>query len=114
MNTKLNHIQDWPQLAKQAGWSAKGMAKLCGVSVRSLERHFIEKMGKSPKAWMKECRQKKAGKLIQGGSSVKETGVELGYKHSTHFSQDFKKHWGCCPTQYHSGSQNAGTCRVSV
>jgi AraC-like DNA-binding protein len=100
MNSKLNHIHDWLQVAKRAGWSVKGMADHCGVSARSLERHFVKNMGRTPIAWLKEHRQKDAGELIHGGSSIKQTAAELGYNHSAHLTRDFKKHWGCCPTQF--------------
>ena len=100
MNTKLNQIQDWPQKANQAGWSVKKMADLCGVSMRSLERHFVRNMGLKPKEWMTQCRHRRAVELLKDSSSIKETAAELGYKHSTHLARNFKKHWGCCPKQF--------------
>ena len=98
MNTKLNHIQKWPELALAANWCAATLAKNCGVSLRTLERYFLDEMGKCPKAWLSEQRQQRANELIQDGSSVKETAGSLDYKHSTHLSRDYKGHWGCCPT----------------
>ena len=100
MNTKLDQIRDWPQQAKRAGWSVKKLADLCDVSMRVLQRHFTKNMGLTPKAWMKECRQRQAVNLLQASSRMKEKSAELGYKHPAHFSQDFKKHWGCCPTKF--------------
>jgi transcriptional regulator GlxA family with amidase domain len=52
MNTRLNHIQNWPELAQQADWSASVLAKKCGVSVRTLERYFLKTMCKTPKNWL--------------------------------------------------------------
>jgi transcriptional regulator GlxA family with amidase domain len=46
MNTKLNHVQDWLKLAKQANWSVSKLAKLCQVSTNTLRRHFLASMGK--------------------------------------------------------------------
>jgi transcriptional regulator GlxA family with amidase domain len=97
-NSRLNNIQDWTELAQQANWSASVLAKKCGVSVRTLERYFLKQMGKNPKAWLAEQRQHHAIELLHDGSSVKETAACLGYKHSTHFSREFKEHWGHCPT----------------
>jgi transcriptional regulator GlxA family with amidase domain len=98
MNTKLNHIQNWHELAKDANWSAAKLAKLCCVSLRTLERHFLKNMGKSPKAWLSEQRLQRAINLLQDGSSVKETAGLLGYKHPNHLTNRFKKHCGHCPT----------------
>ena len=106
MNTKLNYIHDWLPLAKQAGWSVQGMADHCGVSVRALERHFINKMGQTPIIWLNEHRQGQALELLRYGSSIKETSSELGYKHGTHLTRDFKKHWGYCPTQFNPNYKN--------
>jgi AraC-like DNA-binding protein len=98
MNTRLHHIQNWPKLARATNWSAAALAKKCGVSVRTLERYFLKEMGKRPKAWLSEQRQHRAIALLQDGSTVKETAASLNYKHATHFSREFKEHWGHCPT----------------
>ena len=97
MNSRLHQIQNWTELARQANWSATLLAKKCNVSVRTLERFFHEKMGKSPQVWLAEQRQREALELLRVSSSVKETAITLGYKHPTHFSRDFKKHWGHSP-----------------
>ena len=98
MSKRLNSEQAWLPLAKQAGWSVKQLAKICGVSTRTLERHFKESVGKPPKAWMTEQRQKKAMKLLREGSFVKETASQLGYKQANSFAREFKKLSGQCPS----------------
>ncbi len=98
MNSRLNHIQNWPEQAQQANWCATTLAKNCGVSLRTLERFCLKTMGKSPKAWLLEQRQQRAAKLLQDGCSVKETAANLGYKHQNHLSNEFQKRWGCCPS----------------
>jgi transcriptional regulator GlxA family with amidase domain len=99
MNTRLHYIQNWPELAQEANWSAAVLAKKCGVSVRTLERHFLKQFSKTPKAWLAEQRQRKAVELLHDNSSVKETAMCLGYKHATNFTRKFKDHWGGCPVQ---------------
>jgi len=98
MNSRLHRIQNWPELARQAQWSAALLAKQCKVSARTLERYFHEKMGVCPHAWLFEQRQRQAVELLRDGSSVKETAIILGYKSATHFSRDFKKHFGHSPS----------------
>ena len=98
MSKRLEHIDNWPDLAQKAKGSVSALEKLCGVSVRTLERHFLETYGLRPKAWLAEQRQLQAVKLLKEGSSVKEIAANLGYKHSTHFSRDFKGRWGHCLT----------------
>jgi AraC-like DNA-binding protein len=98
MNSRLHYIQNWPELASEAGWCANTLAKNCGVSLRTLERFFLKEMGKCPKAWLSEQRQQRAVRQLQDGSSVKETAGNLDYKHPSHLTNSFKKQCGHCPT----------------
>jgi transcriptional regulator GlxA family with amidase domain len=97
MTVRLYHILNWPELAQKANKSVAALAKSCGVSLRTLERHFQKEIGKSPKNWLAEQRLLRANELIQGGSSVKEVATSLDYKHPGHFSRDFKEFWGHSP-----------------
>lgn len=98
MNSRLNQIQDWLPLAQHANWSVTRLAKLCKVSVRTIERHFLKTIGKAPKAWMTEQRQMQAVKHLRNGSLVKETASLLGYRHAATFTREFKKIYGQNPT----------------
>ncbi|HWY29504.1 MAG TPA: helix-turn-helix transcriptional regulator [Candidatus Acidoferrum sp.] len=92
MNTKLNCVENWPELAKQANWTVGKLAKQCKVSPRTLERFFLKNMVKSPKTWLLEQRQQQAGNLLHNGYSVKELASILGYKYPSHFSLEFKRY----------------------
>jgi transcriptional regulator GlxA family with amidase domain len=87
MNTKLNYVQDWQELTRQAQWSVTRLAKLSGVTERTLHRYFIKHMGQMPKDWLAEQRQKLALELLRNGLSVKEMSAQLGYEHSQTFNQ---------------------------
>jgi len=92
-------INDWISFAEKATWSAATLAKFVNVSRRTLETHFVATTGQPPKKWMLEQRQRKAALLLEEGYLVKQVAVETGYKHSTHFSREFKKYWGYSPTR---------------
>jgi AraC-like DNA-binding protein len=89
MNSKLNHIQNWPELVQQANWSISLLAEKSGVSTRTLERYMFRKFGKCPRSWMAEQRQRRAIELFQNGSNVNETAVSLAYQHARNFSSKF-------------------------
>jgi AraC family transcriptional regulator len=98
MNSRLQYIQNWPMLAQKANWSAAILAKECGVSLRTLERYFNKTFSKSPHDWLSGDRHQRAIALLQSGDAVKGIAAYLGYKHATHFSREFKVHYGRCPT----------------
>lgn len=100
MNTKLNHNPDWPKLARQANWSVTKLAKLRGVSARTLERHFLKSMSKPPKEWLAEERHRFAVELLWAGRSVKEIAYRLGYEQPSNFTRQFSKHCGDRPSEF--------------
>lgn len=98
MNSKLNHIQNWLELAQKANWSASEIARQCGVTVRTLHRYILKKMGKNTKAWLAEQRHRNAQELLRKGSSIKEVASRLGYKQQTNFARQYKYKTGTCPS----------------
>lgn len=99
MRGDFREFNDWISSAEKATWSVAKLAKLINVSPRTLEMYFAAVMGQPPKSWMLEQRQRKAWVLLNEGYLVKQVAVEVGYKHSTHFSREFKKYWGYSPTR---------------
>jgi transcriptional regulator GlxA family with amidase domain len=98
MNSKLNHIQNWPELAKETNWSAAKLAKLCGVSVRTLRRHMLKESGETTKSWLAEERRHHMLQLVRDGAPLKTVSSTLGFKHPTNFSRYFKNSFGVCPS----------------
>lgn len=109
MNTKLNHNIDWAMLAQKAEWSASKLAQLLGISVRTLERHFVKSLGRKPKAWLVEQRQRHAAFILSNGCSVKETAASLRYKRPSQLTAQYKKYWGYAPTKKVKNGDSEGT-----
>jgi len=99
MNTNLNNIENWPELAREAKWSASGLARKSGVSLRTLERHLLKHMGQNPRTWLTKQRQECAVGLLRNGNSVKEVAERVGYRHASTFSREFTRHSGCRPKE---------------
>jgi AraC-like DNA-binding protein len=114
MNYRLNTEQDWLKLGQQANWSVAGVAKLCGSSVRMLQRHFHQTFGESPKTWLKAQRQKKAKELLRDHTTVKETASLVGYANASTFAREFKKQSGQCPSVLVKPPAQSGIAKRNV
>jgi transcriptional regulator GlxA family with amidase domain len=90
--------QNWLALAREVNYSSASLASLCGLSVRQLERNFKQTMAQSPKQWLNTLRLEAARELLQDGGSVKQVALSFGYKHSQHFSRDFRSFFGVSPS----------------
>jgi AraC-like DNA-binding protein len=111
MNLKLDQIKNWPELAREAKWSASALAVKCGVSGETVRQHFRKKFGKSPKPWLAAQRQHEAIEILRNATSIKETAECLGYKQPSNFSRQFKGIFGFCPSQ--QGPAPAGSTNTT-
>ena len=111
MNLRLLHTTDWEQLVKQADFEPGGIADLCGISLRQLERLFAENFHKTPNEWVKEFRFRVAKELIHRGYSTKAVAAELKFASESHFCHEFKKVYGVSPQSF--APTYAGNGRMS-
>jgi transcriptional regulator GlxA family with amidase domain len=96
--TRLGFVQKWEVLAQKAGYRARHLAELVQTSLRTLERHFQKHYGVTVSKWLRELRLKHAYNLLQTEKSVKEVAFDHGYKQVSHFSREFKNHFGVSPS----------------
>lgn len=100
MGSRLKHSSNWKELAHESGYNVRRLARLCEVSMRQLERFLQANLGKTPHELLHEVRMQRAVELICDRTSAKETALTLHYKSYAHFSRDFKRTYGVCPSQY--------------
>jgi transcriptional regulator GlxA family with amidase domain len=91
MNTKLQHIQNWEAMAKQAKWSVKELATLNEVSTRTVYRFLKTRFGINPRLWLTNMRFNQARCYRLADTSLKETASKLGYAHSTNLTRAIRK-----------------------
>ena len=75
------------------------LAKLCNMSVPSLEKTVRRYSGCGAISYYNELRMQKAAELLSEGSSVKETALSLGFSNQNYFSASFKKWSGKAPSE---------------
>ena len=107
MSSRLGFVQEWDVLAQKAGYRARELADLCQASLRTLERYFQKHYGVTVSEWLRELRLNQAYSVLKTGKSVKEVAFEHGYKQVSHFSREFKSHFGVSPS-FLSAPQSRG------
>ncbi len=100
MGSRLDRLNDWQDLARKAQYNAKVLAERCQVSLRQLERFWKESFQETPQSWLNQCRFSEAQALLQEGCPVKEVAFRVGFKQSSHFCREFKRHTGCTPNEF--------------
>ena len=96
----LTKSEEWEDLARKARFKSAGLAALCRVSPRQLQRFFAERDGSSPRQWMRDLQFELAAKLIREGSPNKSVIEALNFESKTHFCREFKRRFGLTPRDY--------------
>jgi AraC-like DNA-binding protein len=94
----MARIADLESLAVRACYSGPVLADLCGVSLRQLQRHVQASYFRPLGEWLNAMRLRHAYRRLSDGCLVKEAAFSLGYKQVSHFSRNFKDHYGFCPS----------------
>lgn len=100
MNPRLVRIQDWEGLARQAEFEPARMAALCPISLRQMERFFVQRFDKPPGEWARELQCRLAQHLVAQGYSTKAVAAELKFANESHFCHEFKKCYGVSPQTF--------------
>ena len=79
--------------------SVSALAALCEMSVPALEKAVYRYLHCGAMAYYNVLRLHKAHKCLEGGMSVKETALTLGYANQNYFSACFKKRYGYPPSE---------------
>ena len=80
--------------------TVNGIAKKAGVSVNTLERHFMKILNLSPSAYLRKQRLANAARLLTEGASVTEASEKSGFSDYSGFIALFKKTYAMTPLKY--------------
>ena len=100
MNRHLIQTEQWEDLARRANFHPSTMAELSCISLRQLERFFIEHYNMSPGEWARELRCRLARELIAKGGRCKEVAIDLHYANNAHLCREFKSVYGLPPRTF--------------
>lgn len=82
--------------------SMEALAAQSCISIRQLEREFKQKIGLSPKQYMRLARLSEVNRLLDSGKDIDLTGLSYacGFADQAHFSREFKEFIGEKPTAF--------------
>ncbi|MCG2614282.1 AraC family transcriptional regulator [Terrimonas sp. NA20] len=76
------------------------LAQLVGTNDCYLKKHFKQAFGTTIYGYLQQKRMEKAkALLLEGTKKMTEIARSVGYKHASHFSTAFKKHFGYQPNK---------------
>jgi AraC-like DNA-binding protein len=98
--TRQCDLEQWAQKTPPTSYTIRQLLIDFPVSRRKLFRVFHDCLGMPPRKWIKVRRMKLAPDMLRKEDSVKSASIALGYKDPAHFTHDFKRAFGLCPTAF--------------
>ncbi|WP_162834394.1 AraC family transcriptional regulator [Amycolatopsis circi] len=98
LNQALDYLRD--HLAEP--FTVAGVARHCGVSVRSLQEAFRRELGTTPVQWLRAARLDRAHAMLSsaapGTTTVTDVAYAVGFLHLGEFARHFKARFGRPPS----------------
>jgi AraC-like DNA-binding protein len=107
----LQNLGQWHKWAWESGFSSAVLSKQLQVSPRQLQRYTRQLFGRSAQDWLDEQRLIAAAGVLKKHRSVKFAAYHVGFKQVSHFSREFKLHYGVTPTGFLEWSDRQGAKR---
>jgi AraC-like DNA-binding protein/tetratricopeptide (TPR) repeat protein len=82
-------------------WRLCDLAALCGVSPRTLQKHFRRFVGSTPRTFLRELRFDRARQgLLSGSDEAQVTGIatRCGFDHLGRFAAEYRRRYGETPS----------------
>ena len=80
--------------------TVRGLAEAVSMSESGFAHLFKETTGVPPLQFLKQMRLEHARKFLLSGSNVSEAADSVGYSSLSHFTSEFKRHFGESPKAY--------------
>jgi AraC-like DNA-binding protein len=77
------------------------LARLAHMSVRAFERRFRGSFHVTPQKYLRKLRMRMASRaLVYTGKSLAEVALSCGFADQSHFTREFRRHFGRTPREY--------------
>lgn len=85
------------------------LAKFAGMSETTFHRHFRQRIGRTPNAYIQDVRLANvAQRLLESETSISEIAFAEGFNNLSNFNQQFQRSFQCTPREYrgrHEGGE---------
>ena len=98
--SQLCRVDNWCALAEQAGFKPATLARLRGVSLRTLELFFQARARRPPRDWLNELRLWKAAERLVAGEKEEAVAQALHYSDHSHLLHRFHRYFKATPTEF--------------
>ena len=91
-------------------WSTESMARAANLSVSRLHAVFREELGRTPHAWLLDCRLDRARGLLAGTSrSVADIALACGFSDQTSLTRAMRRACDATPAAYRRASRESAS-----
>ena len=95
---KMHQSQQIISKNPEKNFSLKELSRHVGTNEYNLKKHFKQVFSSTVFGYIQKFRMEKAKEMLTDGKlKIAEISRQLGYKHATHFTAAFKKHFGFLP-----------------
>jgi len=97
----LKKAIEWLEAEPMRPWRLGDLATACGVSQRTLQKHFRRFLGRAPLSFLRELRFDRARQELLGGcghASVTEIATRCGLGHLGRFAIEYHRRYGESPS----------------
>jgi len=98
IDSNAEHLQIIEALAGECA-SVREVARLAGVSTRTLQRRFKTQGLPKPEFWVLLSRVRRAGGLMLNGLDLAEAAATVGFSDQAHMSREFKRWFSVSPKE---------------
>ncbi len=81
------------------GATVAAVARSLGVSIRTMQRHFLSRNLPPPDFWRLLARARQAARLLHIAAPLAEVADECGFSDQAHMTRDFRRWFGQTPAQ---------------
>ena len=98
-NQSIDALKDYLMANLDQPVRLEQLSELCGLTTTQFQRHFKNKMGITPYAWLSRLRMEQSMRLIKSGICGTKVAHQVGFYDQAHFSKAFKTTFGVPPSQ---------------